>query len=100
MTGTSFDAKHDMVLSLIDWVEKGVAPDVIIGAKYVDDDKRKGVLLERPHCVCVLPPPPRRVSSPLTSLSLSLAMHSYPKQATYIGGDGSKASSFRCENIA
>lgn len=42
-----------MVLAMIDWVENGVAPDVIIGAKYVGDDKRNGTLLERPHCVCV-----------------------------------------------
>ncbi|GAA5898113.1 hypothetical protein JCM8208_000157 [Rhodotorula glutinis] len=74
-TSATFDAKHDMILALIDWVEKGIAPDMIIGAKYVDDDKRKGVKFERPHCV-------------------------YPKQATYIGGDQDQASSFRCEDMA
>ncbi|GAA5925114.1 hypothetical protein JCM3775_006370 [Rhodotorula graminis] len=74
-TSATFDAKHDMVLAIIDWVEKGVAPDMIIGAKYVGDDKRNGTAFERPHCV-------------------------YPKQATYIGGDVNSASSFRCENIA
>ncbi|GAA5838204.1 hypothetical protein JCM9279_004155 [Rhodotorula babjevae] len=74
-TGSRFDAKHDMVLAMIDWVEKGIAPDVIIGAKYIGDDKRNGTLLERPHCV-------------------------YPKQATYTGGDANSASSFKCENIA
>ncbi|BGP41559.1 hypothetical protein JCM10449v2_005550 [Rhodotorula kratochvilovae] len=74
-TGSSFDAKHDMVLAMIDWVEKGVAPEVIIGAKYVGGDKRNGTAFERPHCV-------------------------YPKQATYIGGDENAASSFRCETIA
>ena len=52
-TSSTFDAKHDMVLALIDWVEKGIAPDMIIGAKYVDDDKRNGTAFERPHCVCV-----------------------------------------------
>lgn len=51
LTGTSFDKEHDMILAMIDWVEKGSAPDVIIGAKYVGDDKRNGTLLERPHCV-------------------------------------------------
>ncbi|GJN89690.1 hypothetical protein Rhopal_002677-T1 [Rhodotorula paludigena] len=73
-TGTSFDKEHDMILAMIDWVEKGSAPDMLIGAKYVGDDKRNGTLLERPHCV-------------------------YPKQAVYKGGDPNAAASFECENI-
>ena len=44
-----------MVLAMINWVEKGVAPDTIIGAKYIGDDKRNGTAFERPHCVYVEP---------------------------------------------
>ncbi|GAA6038591.1 hypothetical protein JCM8097_009436 [Rhodosporidiobolus ruineniae] len=68
---SDFDAKHDMVLALIDWVEKGVAPDVIIGAKYNEDDKREGVKFERKLCP-------------------------HPKQGVYVGGDPNSADSFEC----
>lgn len=34
----------------MEWVENGNAPDKIIGAKYVDDDRRKGVSFTRPLC--------------------------------------------------
>lgn len=28
-----FDAEHDMILAMIKWVEKGIAPNELIGAK-------------------------------------------------------------------
>ncbi|BGP44472.1 hypothetical protein JCM10450v2_000286 [Rhodotorula kratochvilovae] len=73
-TSSTFDREHDAILALIDWVEKGVAPEKIIGAKYVDDNKAKGVAFTRPHCV-------------------------YPKQAVYKGGNPDEASSFICKNV-
>ncbi|GJN92136.1 hypothetical protein Rhopal_005166-T1 [Rhodotorula paludigena] len=69
------DAEHDIVAALIDWVENGKAPEKIIGAKYTDDDKTKGVDFTRPHCV-------------------------WPKQAIYKGkGDPNEASSFFCGHL-
>jgi feruloyl esterase len=48
-SGTSavFDRKHDMILSLMEWVEEGTAPDDIIGTKYAEDDRRLGIEFQR-----------------------------------------------------
>ncbi|GAA5820526.1 hypothetical protein JCM3770_002286 [Rhodotorula araucariae] len=73
-TSATFDREHDAILALIDWVENGVAPEMIIGAKYTGDNKANGVAFTRPHCV-------------------------YPKQAVYKTGDPNKASSFICANV-
>lgn len=67
----SFDASHDMILALIDWVEKGKAPDHIIGAKYIGDDKRNGTAFTRKLCP-------------------------YPQEGVYVGGDTDSADSFEC----
>lgn len=57
----------------MDWVEKGNAPDQIIGAKYVNDDKRQGVQFTRKLCP-------------------------YPQQGLYKGsGDPNSADSFECK---
>lgn len=45
-----FDKQHDMVLSMIDWVENGNAPDQIIAAKYNNGVKSDGVAFTRPLC--------------------------------------------------
>lgn len=54
LNGTSqsstFDAQHDMVLALIEWTEKGTAPDVLIGSKYVDNNRNLGVQFQRKLC--------------------------------------------------
>lgn len=63
-----------MVLAMIDWVEKGKAPETIIATSYVGADKRNGTAFERPLCT-------------------------YPKEAVYIGGDQNKASSFECKYV-
>ncbi|GAA5827212.1 hypothetical protein JCM11251_001171 [Rhodosporidiobolus azoricus] len=68
---STFDEKHDMILAMINWVEKGIAPDVLIGTKYIGDDKRNGTQLQRPLCV-------------------------YPQQSVYLGGDANSADSFAC----
>lgn len=61
-----------MILSMIDWVEgSGKKPAQIIGAKYVNDDRNKGVQFERPLCP-------------------------YPQEAKYVGGDANSAASFKC----
>lgn len=45
-----FDAKHDMILALIEWTEKGKAPDEMIGTKFVDDLKASGIKFQRKLC--------------------------------------------------
>jgi len=66
------DAQHDMTLALFDWVEKGQAPDTLIGTHYSQGSGPSGkVAFERPICV-------------------------YPKTPHYVGGEQDKATSFTC----
>jgi tannase/feruloyl esterase len=45
------DAQHSLILAVEQWVERGVAPDAIIGTKYrVDGDPSTGVERTRPLC--------------------------------------------------
>ena len=48
---TAQDRQHDVISALEAWVEQGVAPDVIVGAKYVNDSPAAGVALTRPLCL-------------------------------------------------
>ena len=43
-------ADHDVFKSLVNWVERGVAPEKIVATKYVDDDESKAVVRTRPLC--------------------------------------------------
>jgi feruloyl esterase len=66
------DAQHDIFTALVDWVEKGSAPDAIIATKYAKDDPAQSVEMTRPLCP-------------------------YPLSAKYDGsGDDKKAESFTC----
>jgi len=66
------DADHDIFLALQQWVEKGVAPQRVIAAKYVSDLAANGVQMTRPICV-------------------------YPNVAHYSGsGDTNDAANFTC----
>lgn len=44
------DAKHDVILALMNWVENGTAPDSIIATKYTDDSTHDEILRQRPIC--------------------------------------------------
>lgn len=45
------DAQHSIILALERWVERGIAPDAIVGTKYrTDDDPTSGVERTRPLC--------------------------------------------------
>jgi hypothetical protein len=44
------DAEHDVLLALVDWVERGNAPERIVAAKYAGDSQSSGVLMTRPLC--------------------------------------------------
>ncbi|OJJ32050.1 hypothetical protein ASPWEDRAFT_647054 [Aspergillus wentii DTO 134E9] len=41
------DAKHDIVLAIMSWVENGTAPDTLVATKYKDDDATEGVQRQR-----------------------------------------------------
>jgi feruloyl esterase len=44
------DPKHDALLALMDWVERGIAPQEIVATKYVNDVVGMGVQAQRPLC--------------------------------------------------
>jgi len=45
------DARHDILLALVEWVERGTAPDQIIATKWVNDTLHGTVARQRPVCV-------------------------------------------------
>jgi len=66
------DAAHDLLSALDGWVEDGVAPDQIVATKYVNDDPRQGIAIQRPLCP-------------------------YPQKAVYTGdGSTNDATNFVC----
>ncbi|KAJ1302713.1 hypothetical protein OPQ81_003028 [Rhizoctonia solani] len=67
-----FDAKHDMILATMAWVEKGQLPEHLVGVKYVNDNITLGTTLNRLFCP-------------------------YPQEAIYQGGDVNSAQSYSCE---
>ena len=68
------DSQHDLVSALEQWVEHGVAPSQIIATKYVKDDPKQGIAMQRPVCP-------------------------YPQEAEYKGrGDTADAGNFACVN--
>lgn len=66
-----FDAKHNMILALINWTENGHAPDLVIGTKFNNDNQTQGIEFQRPLCP-------------------------YPLMAKYNGGDANSANGFSC----
>ncbi|KAJ5737199.1 tannase and feruloyl esterase [Penicillium malachiteum] len=44
------DAKHDIILAMMSWVENGTAPDSIIATKWKNDTTATNVLRQRPIC--------------------------------------------------
>ncbi|HUI44002.1 MAG TPA: tannase/feruloyl esterase family alpha/beta hydrolase [Terriglobia bacterium] len=70
--GAPGDAGHNIYAALEQWVEKGVAPSMIIATKYTDDNPARGVKMTRPLCA-------------------------YPQIAKYKGaGDTNDAANFAC----
>lgn len=70
------DAKHDVVLAMMNWVENGTSPNELIATKFVNDkDPEEGVYRQRPLCV-------------------------YPAEAQYKGsGDINAAESWECREL-
>jgi feruloyl esterase len=46
----SYDPKENVLMALVDWVEKGNAPETLIGTKFVNDTVSLGVEFQRAHC--------------------------------------------------
>jgi feruloyl esterase len=68
----SSDPRHNVMVALEQWVEKGIAPASIVATKYENDDPRKAAQMTRPLCP-------------------------YPQAARYKGqGDEKDAASFLC----
>ena len=70
----SYDAKYDLLTSLTQWVEHGVAPTSVVATKYNNDTPQLGIAMQRPIC-------------------------SYPQIPVYKGaGDPNAAASFTCRD--
>lgn len=69
--GVPQDPQHDVLSALERWVEKGVAPDKIIGTKFVNDNPANGIAFTRPLCP-------------------------YPQSARLVGRNVNDAASFAC----
>lgn len=72
-----FDGEHNVLAAVVDWVEKGAAPETMTGTKYNNDTVRDGVFFERSHC-------------------------RWPTRNTYLGGgrDPKDPASWRCQQIS
>lgn len=46
----SKDPDANVLMAIVRWVEEGVAPETVMGTKYVNDTAALGVALERKHC--------------------------------------------------
>ncbi|KAK5630910.1 hypothetical protein RRF57_006625 [Xylaria bambusicola] len=67
-----FDKEHNVLAAIVDWVEKGAAPDEIVGTKFVNDSIAAGVMYQHRHC-------------------------RYPYRSTYSGtGDALDMASWHC----
>ena len=62
----------NVLMAMVQWVEKGTAPEYVQGTKYVNDTASEGVSLVRKHC-------------------------KYPTRNHYIGGPVGEASSWACQ---
>ncbi|KAI1128623.1 feruloyl esterase B [Nemania abortiva] len=73
--GIPFDKDHNVLAAVVDWVEKGVAPDEIVGSKFVGDSVAGGIMYQHRHC-------------------------RYPYRSTYSGdGDPLDIESWHCVNF-
>lgn len=69
--GVPFERERNVLRAVVDWVERGVAPEYVEGTKFVDDVVAKGVDFRRRHC-------------------------RFPLRNTFLGGDYKDAARWRC----
>jgi len=73
ITSQTLDPERNVLTALVRWVEEGIAPDTILGTKYINDTVDLGVQFTRRHC-------------------------RYPLRNTYKGtGDGADPDSWFCK---
>jgi feruloyl esterase len=48
--GVPFEGSKNVLAALVEWVEKGIAPETIAGTKFVNDSVTMGVAFQRRHC--------------------------------------------------
>jgi feruloyl esterase len=69
------DKKHDVLMAMMAWVEKGEVPEFVIGTQYANETLHTKVTRQRPLCM-------------------------YPKQAKYTGeGDVNNAANWKCKAL-
>jgi feruloyl esterase len=71
--GIPFNAQYNVLAAMVDWVEKGVAPEFMEGTKFVNDTVASGVEFTRRHC-------------------------RYPARTTFVGGDYKRPDSWECRS--
>ena len=49
-SSASLDPDQNVLMAMVRWVEKGIAPETITGTAYVNQTKRLGVDFKRAHC--------------------------------------------------
>lgn len=47
---STYNSNENILMALVDWVEKGNAPETLVGTKYVNDTQSLGVAFQRAHC--------------------------------------------------
>lgn len=70
----SANASDNVLLDLVDWVERGNSPDRLVGTKWVNDESVEGIEFQRAHC-------------------------RYPYRTTYKSGNPNSTTSWDCEFI-
>lgn len=69
----SLDPDKNIIMAMVMWAEQGIAPESVLGTKYINDTKTLGVKSSRRHC-------------------------RYPLRNQYDGvGDSSKPESWSCK---
>ncbi|KAF2260259.1 tannase and feruloyl esterase [Lojkania enalia] len=67
----SLDPEQNVLMAIVKWVEEGIAPETIVGTRWVDGVETKGVDYRRAHC-------------------------RYPRRNVYRGGDPKMEESWEC----
>jgi len=70
--GDGLSPDRNVLMAMVRWVEEGVAPDIILGTKFVNDDPDEGVQFSRRHC-------------------------RLPMRNTFVGGNSTLPESWSCQ---
>ncbi|CAI6339403.1 unnamed protein product [Periconia digitata] len=46
----SLDPRENILMAIVDWVENGVAPETLVGTKWINNNETAGVEYKRAHC--------------------------------------------------